>query len=126
MGYDDVPSVYIVDTREDGGTGAVATASVFNGKITDINISNFGSGYSSSNPPQVIIQNPPEARSSVQIGLNEVTGFTVSKQGTGYSKAKFEGCARAVSGIGAASNSAQGQDTTHRRSVVRNPWSDHP
>ena len=99
LGYDDVPSVYIVDTREDGGTGAVATASVFNGKITDINISNFGSGYSSSNPPQVIIQNPPEARSSVQIGLNEVTGFTVSKQGTGYSKAKFEGCARAVSGI---------------------------
>ena len=99
LGYDDVPSVYIVDSREDGGTGAVATASVFNGKITDINISNFGSGYSSSNPPQVIIQNPPEARSSVQIGLNEVTGFTVSKQGTGYSKAKFEGCARAVSGI---------------------------
>ena len=99
LGYDDVPSVYIVDTREDGGTGAVATASVFNGKITDINISNFGSGYSSSNPPSIIIQNPPEARSSVQIGLNEVTGFTVSKKGTGYSKAKFEGCARAVSGI---------------------------
>ena len=99
LGYDDIPSVYIVDNREDGGTGAVATASVFNGKITDINISNFGSGYSSANPPQVIIQNPPEARSSVQIGLNEVTGFTVSKQGSGYSKAKFEGCARAVSGI---------------------------
>jgi hypothetical protein len=99
LGYDDVPSVYIVDNREDGGTGAAATASVFNGKITDINISNFGSGYSSSNPPSIIIQNPPEARSSVQIGLNEVTGFTVSKQGTGYSKAKFEGCARAVSGI---------------------------
>ena len=99
LGYDDVPSVYIVDSRENGGSGAVATASVFNGKITDINISNFGTGYSSSNPPQVIIQNPPEARSSVQIGLNEVTGFSVSKQGTGYSKAKFEGCARAVSGI---------------------------
>ena len=98
-GYDDVPSVYIVDTAEDGGTGATATASVFNGKITDINISNFGSGYSSSNPPQVIIQNPPEARSSVQIGLNEVTGFSVSKKGKNYTKAKFEGCARAVSGI---------------------------
>jgi|SaaInlV_120m_DNA_3_1039746.scaffolds.fasta_scaffold00199_3 hypothetical protein len=98
-GYDDVPSVYIVDSEEDGGTGASATANVFNGKITDINITNFGSGYSSSNPPRVIIQNPPEARSSVQIGLNEVTGFSVSKKGSGYTKAKFEGCARAVSGI---------------------------
>ena len=97
-GYDDVPSVYIVD-NEGNGTGATATASVFNGRITDINISNFGSGYSSANPPQVIIQNPPQARSSVEIGLNEVTGFSVSKSGKGYSKAKFEGCARAVSGI---------------------------
>ena len=97
-GYDDVPSVYIVDT-EGNGTGATATANVFNGRITDINISNFGSGYSPTNPPEVIIQNPPEARSSVEIGLNEVTGFSVSKPGRGYSKAKFEGCARAVSGI---------------------------
>ena len=51
-GYDDVPSVYIVD-NEGNGTGATATASVFNGRITDINISNFGSGYSSTNPPEV-------------------------------------------------------------------------
>ena len=98
-GYDDVPSVYIIDPREDGGTGATATASVFNGKITDINIGSFGSGYSISHPPEVIIQNPPEATSSVQIGLNEVTGFSVSKKGQQYTKAKFDGCARAVSGI---------------------------
>ena len=98
-GYDDVPSVYIIDPREDGGTGATATASVFNGKITDINIGSFGSGYSIAHPPEVIIQNPPEATSSVQIGLNEVTGFSVSKKGQNYTKAKFEGCARAVSGI---------------------------
>ena len=98
-GYDDVPSVYIVDNREDGGTGAKATASVFNGKITDINITDFGSGYSSSNPPSIVIQDPPEARASVEIGLNEITGFLVSKKGSGYTKAKFEGCARASSGI---------------------------
>ena len=98
-GYDDVPSVYIVDNREDGGTGATATASVFNGRITDINITNFGSGYSSANPPSIIIQNPPEARASVEIGLNEITGFSVSKKGSGFTKAKFEGCARASSGI---------------------------
>ena len=47
-GYDDVPSVYIVDNRQNGGTGATATASIFNGRITDININNFGSGYSAS------------------------------------------------------------------------------
>ena len=46
-GYDDVPSVYIVDSRTDGqgnyagGTGATATAAIFNGRITDINITNF-------------------------------------------------------------------------------------
>ena len=85
-GYDDVPSVYIVDNREDGGTGAKATASVFNGKITDINITDFGSGYSSSNPPSIVIQDPPEARASVEIGLNEITGFLVSKKGSGYTK----------------------------------------
>ena len=99
LGYDDVPSVYIVDSREDGGTGAVATASVFNGKITDINISNFGTGYSQTEPPSVIIQNPPEAKCSVEIGLNEVTGFSISKKGSGYDKDKFIGCARAASGI---------------------------
>jgi len=98
-GYDDIPSVYIVDNSEDPGSGATATASVFNGKITDINITNFGGGYSSANPPTVIIQDPPQARASVEIGLNEITGFTVSKSGKGYNKAQLEGCARAASGI---------------------------
>ena len=98
-GYDDVPSVYIVDSGDNPGTGAVANASVFNGKITDINISNFGSGYSQTNPPTVIIQDPPQAKSSATIGLNEVTGFSVSNQGSGYEKSKFVGCSRASSGI---------------------------
>ena len=98
-GYDDVPSVYIIDDGDNPGTGAVASASVFNGKITDINVSNFGSGYSQTNPPTVVIQNPPEAKLSVEIGLNEVTGFSVSKNGSGYDKSKFVGCARASSGI---------------------------
>ena len=98
-GYDDVPSVYIVDNRTNGGTGATATAAIFNGQITDINITNFGSGYSADNPPQVIIQNPSSAQASVEIGLDEITGFKVNKSGSGYQKAKFEGCARAASGI---------------------------
>ena len=98
-GFDDVPSVYIVDNRTNGGTGATAVASIFNGQITDINITNFGSGYSASNPPEIVIQAPPQAKASAEIGLNEVTGFVVTESGKGYSKAAFTGCARAASGI---------------------------
>ena len=104
-GYDDVPSVYIVDNRTNdqgvyiGGTGATATASIFNGQITDINVSSFGTGYSAANPPTVVVQSPPEAKCSAEIGLNEVTGFKVNQKGKGYQKAKFTGCARAASGI---------------------------
>ena len=97
-GYEDIPSVYIVDPSGNG-TGAKATAAIFNGKITDINIGEFGSGYSVTNPPTVVIQSPPEAKASVEPGLNEVTGFKISKKGTGYDKAAFNGCARAASGI---------------------------
>ena len=49
-GYTDPPSVYIVDNRKDlsgnpvGGTGATAVATIFNGEITDINITSFGTG----------------------------------------------------------------------------------
>ena len=104
-GYDEVPSVYIVDKRVDGtgayagGTGATATAAIFNGAITDINVSAFGTGYSAANPPSVVIQAPPSAEASADIGLNEVTGFKVNQAGKGYNKAQFVGCARAASGI---------------------------
>ena len=104
-GYDDIPSVFIVDNRVDGqgnyagGTGAKATAAIFNGRITDINITEFGAGYSSANPPTIVIQDPPQAKASAEIGLNEITGFTVNLSGTGYQKAQFVGCARAASGI---------------------------
>ena len=104
-GYDDVPSVYILDDRTDGtgayagGTGATAVASIFNGQIIDINIVNFGSGYSASEPPTIFIQSPPSAEASATVGLNQVTGFKINQTGTGYTKAQFEGCARAASGI---------------------------
>lgn len=104
-GYDEIPSVYIVDTRTDaqgnysGGTGAKAVASIFNGQITDINVTEFGTGYSATQPPKIVIQDPPSAQASVEIGLNEVTGFAVQKSGTEYDKAAFNGCARAASGI---------------------------
>ena len=82
-----------------GGTGAKAVASVFNGRITDINITEFGTGYSQTSPPKIIIQSPPQASASVEIGINEITGFEILESGTGYSKAQFIGCSRAASGI---------------------------
>ena len=100
LGYTDVPSVYVVDDRVDGtgqyigGTGATATAQIFNGRITDINITNFGTGYSADEPP-VVIQDPPTAKISAEIGLNQITGFKVNKPGNGYTKAALKGCARA-------------------------------
>ncbi|AOO10673.1 hypothetical protein RW060613_085 [Synechococcus phage S-RIM8] len=104
-GYSDVPSVYIIDDRVSntgqylGGSGAKAAASIFNGRITDINVTEFGTGYSQEFPPRVVIQAPPQASASVDIGINEITGFEVLESGSGYSKAQFLGCARAASAI---------------------------
>ena len=99
-GYEDIPSVYIVDERTSNpGTGATATASIFNGSITDINITAFGSGYSAAAPPTIFIQPPPHASASVDIGLGEVTGFNVIQSGKNYEKCRLTGCARAASGI---------------------------
>ena len=104
-GYSDIPSVYIIDDRTSdtgayiGGSGAKATASIFNGRITDINITNFGTGYSETNPPKVVIQAPPQASASVDIGVNEITGFKILQSGRDYTKAQLLNCARAASGI---------------------------
>ena len=90
MGYTDAPSVYIVDDRKDGygepigGTGALAEATIFNGEITDINITNFGSGYSTEFPPKIYIAEPKAARASVDVGFDEVTGFDILEDGSGY------------------------------------------
>ena len=105
-GYIDPPSVYIVDNRKDisgipyGGSGAKATATIFNGTITDINITAFGSGYSADEPPTVFISPPPEAKASAEVGVGEITGFTVIHPGNGqYESSAFNGCSRGVSGV---------------------------
>ena len=103
-GYTDAPSVYIVDDRKDaygmpiGGTGATAVATIFNGEITDINITNFGEGYSDEFPPKVFIAEPKSARASVAVGFGEVTGFDIIQNGEGYSPSVFLNCSRGVSG----------------------------
>ena len=104
-GYIDPPSVYIVDNRKDidgntyGGTGATAAATIFNGAITDINITSFGTGYSADEPPTVFISPPPSATASSEIGVGELTGFTIINQGIGYSPSAFNMCSRGVSGV---------------------------
>ena len=104
QGYTDAPSVYIVDDRKDaygepiGGTGAEAIATIFNGEITDINVVNFGQGYSAEFPPKVYIAEPRAARASVDVGFDEVTGFDIIERGQGYSPSAFLGVSRGVSG----------------------------
>jgi hypothetical protein len=104
-GYTNVPSVYIVDDRKDnignpiGGTGAKAVATVFNNEITDISITEFGTGYSSSEPPKIYISAPDSAKASATIGRGEITGINVINSGSNYTKSEFIGCSRGVSGI---------------------------
>ena len=105
FGYSDVPSVYIVDERKDfsgnysGGVGAKAIATIFNGQIIDINITDFGSGYSSQFPPKIYISSPSGAKSSCEIGSDQITGYEIINPGSGYEKSQFVNCARGVSGI---------------------------
>ena len=106
-GYTDAPSVYIVDNRKDiadqpiGGTGATAVATIFNGEITDINITSFGSGYSDTEPPKVFIAAPPAPEASCDVGFGEITGFTIHNGGSGYQPSAFVNCKRGVSSVSA-------------------------
>ena len=102
-GYEDAPSVYIVDDRKDaygnavGGRGATAVATIFNGEITDINITNFGTGYSEQFPPKIFIAEPSAAKASVDVGYDEVTGFVIEESGRKYVPSSFNGVVRGVS-----------------------------
>ena len=104
-GYTDAPSVYIVDNRKDlsgnpiGGTGATAVATIFNGEITDINITSFGDGYSETEPPTVFIAEPKAAAASCDVGFGEITGFTLHSHGKDYLPSQFKNCKRGVSGV---------------------------
>ncbi len=104
-GYTDAPSVYIVDDRKDaygdpiGGTGATAAATIFNGELTDINITNFGTGYSETNPPTIYIAEPQAAKASVNVGYDEVTGFVIEERGRNYVPSAFNGIVRGVSNV---------------------------
>ena len=104
-GYTDAPSIYIVDDRKDpagvpvGGSGATAVATIFNGELTDIQITNFGSGYDPAFPPKIFIAEPLAAQASVNVGFNEVTGFEIVQPGKDYVPSSLLGVKRGVSGV---------------------------
>lgn len=57
LGFTTVPTVN-VGTPIGVGTTATITASVTSGIVTSLTISNPGSGYTSTNPPQILIEYP--------------------------------------------------------------------
>ena len=66
-------------TQSDGSVGtyttATATATINNGSISAINVVNQGLGYTSTTPPQVII-NLPEFRTEKITEISNIEGFT--------------------------------------------------
>ena len=104
-GYTDAPSVYIVDNRKDlsgnpiGGTGATAVATIFNGEITDINITSFGDGYSETEPPTVFIAEPKAAAASCDVGFGEITDLLYILTARTIKPSQFKNCKRGVSGV---------------------------
>ena len=126
FGYEDVPSVYIVDDRLDGagnpagGIGAAAVATIFNGEIIDINITNFGEGYSIQSPPRVFIADPPGAKASCSVGEGEITGFEIIEPGKDYTKSELVGCSRGVSGIVAYDANENAEFRSESESIAAN------
>ena len=85
-GYQSVPTVKIAPPVGSGttvgiGSTAFATASVSNvsalgnGFVSGITLNTIGLGYTRSNPPQVIIEEPPLKKEKIT-SINNVEGFT--------------------------------------------------
>ena len=64
------------------GTTAVGIATVSNGSVSSFWLSNAGSGYTSTNPPQIIISEP-ETSYEVLSNINVVRGFSGGIVGIG-------------------------------------------
>lgn len=77
------------NTETSSGSGAAAVASVSNGSVTSIQITNNGSGYTAA--PSVSFSAPPQggttATGIANISSGKVTGITITNAGSGYSVA---------------------------------------
>jgi len=66
FGYDDIPEVSIAPPVGIGST-ALAEATITNGQVTGIAVTYGGSGYSTSNPPLVIVGEPRTVKETLEI-----------------------------------------------------------
>ena len=57
------------------GTTASGTATIVNGSVTSVSIDNAGFGYTSTNPPQLIIEIPKASNELIKT-INNVQGFS--------------------------------------------------
>ena len=89
-GYAAVPTVVITrpTTSDSQGDDAVATATVLNGVVTSIAVSNGGSMYSSTSPPTVTLTTGSTSAknfsATAQVVNGAVQSITVTNGGTGY------------------------------------------
>ena len=67
-----------------GGSGATATATCASGVITQINVDNPGSGYTTAPTVSIVGSAGSGAVATANISGGAVTSFTISKGGTGY------------------------------------------
>jgi hypothetical protein len=81
-GYSGTP---VVEITGGGGTGAAATATVANGRVTGITLTNPGSGYTSA--PSVALFDGNSAAAASVTNLSQdgtVTAVVISNSGSGY------------------------------------------
>ena len=73
-GYDSAPTVTIGSTSQSVGLGttATATATIASGEVTSITLTNAGTGYTTSNPPSVLIE--PHAYSQEICSVDSYVG----------------------------------------------------
>ena len=86
----EIPPVALYSEENTTATGirATATASMTNGIVTAINITDVGAGYNSTNPPAITVDAPPQvdpATATANIANGKVTSFTLTNPGSGYS-----------------------------------------
>ena len=84
-GFASIPSVTLSNPIGIGST-ASATASILNGSVVAIAVSNPGSGYASTNPPKVLIQDEPSVLETDNVqsysgDYGTIVGFGVTTSG---------------------------------------------
>ena len=84
-GFASIPSVTLSNPIGIGST-ASATATIINGSVVAIAVSNPGSGYASTNPPKVLIQDEPSVLETDNVqsysgDYGKIVGFGVTTSG---------------------------------------------